>query len=61
MATPRGELWSSKRREALKLGVEHQGLCAEHQKAVINHQKGWCWGLQHQPLIFEIIKKAVGI
>ena len=44
MATPRGKVWFSKRREALKLGVEHQGLCAEHQKSVINHQKGWCWG-----------------
>ena len=39
MTTPRGKLWFSKRREALKLGVEHQGLCAEHQKSVINHQK----------------------
>ena len=34
MSTPRGKVWFSKRREALKLGVERHGFYAEHQSQV---------------------------
>ena len=47
MAVPRGELWSSKSCEGLKLGVGQRGFYAEHQsqmqsiKVRVRSIKGW--------------------
>jgi len=54
MAVPRGKLWLSAWMQSVKAQIEHR-------KEIIIIKKGWYCGLQHQPLIFEIIKKAVGI